>query len=132
MFINAAKKTIELSKTETAAAAKYGSDAYNDLQNARRDNPSFKVVTVIRKSNTKRDTYKGLTYDYMEAYIAKHDDEAGSTMAEFDNFLARSDEAKEALAEPCSYNEVKDWFLNRYPEIRAFHESRSKLLKKTA
>ena len=49
-------------------------------------------------------------------------------MKEYKNLRGLSDEAKEALAEPCSYNEIRAWFLNAYPAIAKFHEDRAKLL----
>jgi hypothetical protein len=48
---------------------------YKVLREARQDNPSFTVVVSKRTHNGK---YKGLDYDYMERYIAAHDDEEGS------------------------------------------------------
>ncbi len=50
MYINFEKKTIELSKTEMTNASRYGSQAYNDLMAARRDNPDFRIVEAkVRK-----------------------------------------------------------------------------------
>jgi hypothetical protein len=40
-----------------------------------------------------------------------------------------SQEAQDALAEPCSYNEMKNWFLKKYPAIADFHKMREDLLK---
>ena len=37
--------------------------------------------------------------------------------------------AQEALAEPCSYNEMKNWFLKKFTEIADFHKMREELLK---
>ena len=50
MFINEKKNAIELSKKEAAAAAKFGTREYKALQEARKDYPGFKVVTITRKS----------------------------------------------------------------------------------
>ena len=83
MFINEKKNAIELSKKEAAAAAKFGTREYKALQEARKDYPGFKVVTITRKSTVKKESYKGLTYAYMETYIQKHDDENKTIMAEY-------------------------------------------------
>ena len=72
-------------------------------------------------------SFKGLTYEYMEKYINVHDD-AEAKMKEYQNLRGLSDEAKAALAEPCSYIEIRAWFLKTYPEIAKFHENRAKLL----
>lgn len=128
MNINMKKNTIELTKKEAAAAAKFGTTEYKQLQEARRDNPSFKVVTISRKANTKKESYKGLTYGYMETYIQKHDDEEQSIMAEYLMLRGLTDEAEEALAVSFSYQEMKEWFLKKFPAIAEFHKKREALL----
>ena len=128
MFINEKKNAIELSKKEAKAAAKFGTTEYKQLQEARRDYPTFSVVTVTRKTTTKKNTYKGLTYEYMELYIQKHDDEEKSIMAEYMMLRGMTDEAEEALAESFTYLEMKDWFLKKFPAIAEFHKKRESLL----
>ena len=129
MTINMKKNAIEMTKKFAKAAAKFGSPEYKQLQEARRDNPTFSVVTVTRKTTTTKNTYKGLTYEYMEMYIEKHDDEDKSIMAEYLMLRGMTDEAEEALAESFSYLEMKDWFLAKFPAIKSFHEARAKLLE---
>ena len=128
MNINMKKNAIELTKKEAAAAAKFGTTEYKQLQEARRDNPGFKVVTISRKANTKKESYKGLTYGYMETYIQKHDDEENSIMAEYMMLRGLSEEAEEALAESFTYQEMKEWFLKKFPAIAEFHKKREALL----
>ena len=72
MTINENTRRIILSKKEMTAASRFGSDNYKALQEARRDYPGFTVTTITRKVNTQRETYKGLTYKYMEKYITAH------------------------------------------------------------
>ena len=62
MTINYSSRTIQMTKKFAKAAEKFGSDEYKNLQEARRDNPTFKIVVVSRKTSSKKDTYKGLTY----------------------------------------------------------------------
>ncbi|MCI7096261.1 MAG: hypothetical protein MR939_03580 [Clostridiales bacterium] len=128
MFINEKKHTIELSKKEAKAAAKFGTTEYKNLQEARKDYPTFSVATVSQKPAAKKNTYKGLTYDYMEMYIQMHDDEKKSIMAEYLMLRGLSDEAKENLVEAHSYIEMKKWFLNKFPAIREYHENCAKLV----
>lgn len=127
MTIRYTTNTIEMTKKFAKAAEKFGSDEYKSLQEAKRDNPTFKVVIVSRKATEKKDSYKGLTYEYMEKYIKTHDD-AEAKMNEYLNLRGLSEEAQDALAEPCSYNEIRAWFLKTYPAIAKFHEDRAKLL----
>ena len=122
MFINEKKMAIEMSKKFAAAARKFGTQQYRDLQEARRDYPNFKVVTVTRKATGCQDTYKGLTYKFMEDYIQKHDDAEQSIMAEYLTLRGKSDAAKENLVESYSYKEMKTWFLKTFPAIEEFHK----------
>ena len=85
-------------------------------------------MIVSRKTNTKVDTYKGLTYEYMENYIKKHDDAQMSIMNEYLTLRGKSDEAKEKLLNPHSYNEMKKWFLNKFSEIDEFRAKYDKLV----
>ena len=128
MKVNFNGHVIEMTAKFAKAAAKFGSDEYRELQEARKDYPDFKVVTVSRKTSSIKDTYKGLTYQYMETYITAHDDDNKSIMAEYEMLRGLSKEAKELLAEPCSYIEMKSWFLNKFPAIAAFHKKREELL----
>ena len=122
------KNAIEMTKKFAKAAAKFGTTEYKQLQEARRDYPTFSVKTVSQKPAAKKNTFKGLTYEYMELYIQKHDDEKKSVMTEYEMLRGLSDEAKEALAESFSYLEMREWFLAKFPEIAKFHETRAKLL----
>lgn len=130
MNVNVKTQTIEMTKKFSNAAAKFGTDEYKMLQEARRDYPNFKVVTVVRKSA--KPAYKGLTFSYMEKYIEKHDNEEKSIMAQFRLLRAEDEESLELGAEAVSYLEIKDWFLNTFPAIREYHENRAKLLGKIA
>jgi hypothetical protein len=132
MYINEKKMAIEMTKKFAAAARKFGTKQYRDLQEARRDYPNFKVVTVTRKATAKKNTFKGLTYEYMKMYIEKHDDDDKSIMAEYKMLRGLTDEAEEVLAESFTYLEMKDWFLKKFPAIASFHEARAKLLENKA
>ena len=127
-----ATRSIEVSKTFNTRASQYGTDEYKMLQEVRRDYPGFKVVVVAPRKATKsnKPSFKGLTYEYMEAYITKHDDENNSIMEEYMTLRGISDDAEEAFAESCTYYEIKTWFLNRYPAIAEFHKKREALLNK--
>lgn len=126
--INAKNRTIEINKATATAAAKFGTEAYKLLQEARRDNPGYRVVTVAKK--TAKPTFKGLTFDYMKKYIEKHDDAEKSIMAEYLFLRGESAEAKDVNADSASYGEIKDWFFETFPEIEKFHKDRETLLKK--
>ena len=128
MKINFKKQTVEMTKKFAKAAEKFGSNEYQQLQEARHDYPTFKVVIVSHKASSQKESYKGLTYSYMESYISTHDDEKKSIMAEYEMLRGLSAEAQEFLAEPCSYLEMKSWFLKKFPAIAEFHKKREALL----
>ena len=128
MKINYKNQTIEMSKKFAKAAEKFSSKEYKQLQEARRDYPNFEVATVTRKVSAQKESYKGLTYSYMENYIKTHDDEKKSIMTEYEMLRGMSAEAREVLAEPCSYIEMKAWFLKKFPAIAEFHKKREMLL----
>ena len=119
---------IEMTKKFAAAARKFGTKQYRDLQEARRDYPNFKVVTVTRKATSCQDTYKGLTYKFMEDYIQKHDDAEQSIMAEYLDLRGLSEEAKVNLMEPYTYGDMKKWFLKTFPAITDFHKQCDELV----
>ena len=109
-----------------ANASKFGSPEYNELKEARLDYPTFKVVTVVKKAA--RPKFKGLTYEYMEKYISKHDDEAQTIMSEYMVLRAQTEEAEEALAVSASYSDIKNWFFEKYPAGAQFHKTRAQML----
>ena len=119
--------TIEITKTFAQKASRVGSPEYFELLEVRHNFPKFKVVVNQTKS---KDSFKGLTYEYMKKYILAHDDEKGSIMAIFHelrgNVVSEDDELQ---AESLTYGEIKMWFLDTYPEIKNFHESRADRIK---
>ena len=130
--VNMKNRTIEMTKKFAAASSKFGTEVYKTLQEVRRDYPSYKVVTITRKaSKSDSSAFKGLTYEYMEKYIAGHDDEEKSIMLEYMMLRGESEEAEEAFAESASYQEIKDWFLDTFPAIAEFHKKREKMIEAT-
>ena len=127
MTINYTSMTIEMTKAESKAAGKFGTDAYKDLIAAMQQFPNYKILVATRAATKKSCDFKGLTYDYMEKYIQAHDEDQ-SIMKEYLMLRGLSNEAQEALADSCSYQETKKWFLGKFTEIAQFHENRQKLL----
>ena len=125
MTINSKKMTIEVTKAFTKRASKFNTKEYKDLQSVRRDYPNFEVVVRTTKAN--KNSYKGLTFEYMETYIKAHDDENNTIMKDFLDLRGLSDEAIEAMADSASYGEIKAWFFDQYPQIKKFHEKRENL-----
>ena len=143
LTINDRNRTIEMTKKFANAAKRYGSREYEDLQNARKDYPRYKVVTRSTKKNNNND-FKGLTFAYMERYIKDHSkdnskDSSKDNLLDFYTLCGRNKEGKKLMLdgkkmiEHASYREVKEWFLKTYPEIEKYPENVKNILnKKTA
>lgn len=107
MKINFASKTIEITKTFADKASHFGSEEYHALRTATCDLPDFEVA--IKVTAKPRRTYmKGLSYEFMESFIALNDED-GSIMQDF-----------QCLRQGCSYAEIKRWFFAKFPEVNNF------------
>lgn len=69
-FVNA---TITVNAAYAKKASNPFSAEYAQIQKVRADYPTFTVRTRSIKKNAAKDSYKGLTYDYMRAYIMSHE-----------------------------------------------------------
>ena len=123
MIINESARTISLTKKEMTAARHVDSLEYKKLQNVRRDYPGFTVITVSRKVKTQRETYKGLTYAYMERYIKAHDDEQETIWAEYMMYRGTPVKPTDALPVAYTYAQMKGWFLSKFEAVAKFYEN---------
>lgn len=128
MTINYITMTIEMTKAESKAAGKIGTAEFKNMLSLMQQFPNYKIQVATRAATKKSCDYKGLTFDYMEKYIASHDNESKSIMTEYEALRGKSDEAQAALADSCSYQEIKKWFLGKFSEIEKFHNMRQKIL----
>lgn len=116
--INHDNKTIVMDRTFAKFAENTRSDEYAHLQQVRRDYPDYAVTTRTIKRNSEKETYKGLTYEYMEEYILRHESEEKQleVIKEFHELRTISKCHKQGLRYPT----IKKWFLEKYPEIVDF------------
>ena len=121
--ISNATRSIELSKKFAVAAAKYGTEEYRMLQEARRDYPGYEVVEAAKKAKAAKDPYKKLDFDFMEKYILAHED-CEKNMTTYLDLRGKSKEAIENGAVSKSLPEIRSWFLSAYPQVAQFHEKR--------
>ena len=113
-----AEGIIELNTTFSKMMQNPLSDEYALLQKTRMENPTFTVRRRQIKKNPNKDTYKGLTYPYMEHYIRTHE-ESENVQKVLDQF----EELK--LIAQCHgkryrYSTIKKWFLAKYPDVAKF------------
>lgn len=80
--INHQNRVLVMDRTFAKAASFVGSNEYNLLQEARRDYPSYQVILRSIKKKEDKESYRGLTYKYMEDYIRSHAN-AAANMAEY-------------------------------------------------
>ena len=69
LFVNHVNRTIVMDRTFAKYAANTRTEEYAHLQQVRQDYPTYEVVQRHIKTNENKNTYKGLTYEYMEDYI---------------------------------------------------------------
>lgn len=127
MTINYEKKTIEMTKNESREAGNPTSAKFEELMKLRSIFPDFEII--IKKTSVKRDTYKGLDYDFMKKYIEDHDN-SDENLKEFYKLRGMNENGeREAQIEEHSYGEIKMWFLSTFPEIEKFNDETNKKLK---
>ena len=126
MRINHFNKEIEITVAEAKKAGAYGTAEYNALLNAQRDFPEY-PISIIKPKGRSTDHLKGLTFDYMAAYIAQY----GTEQLANEFKLLRGE--KGALGHlGAHYGETKKWFLAQFPEILSYREKIDEILRGVA
>ena len=111
--IDFTKNEIVMSRQFEKCASIAGSEEYRRLQLVRQDYPTFSVVRRSIKKAPSKQAYAGLTYSYMEAYIAGHD-QNGAIKKVYDELRLIG------ACHKVSYPTIKKWFLETYPEVAEF------------
>lgn len=113
--IDMEENLIIMNKTFAKKAQNTLSDEYHHLQKIRADYPEYRVVTREIKKAPHKESYKGLTYDYMERYILYRGtaEEVAENFAEYKEIRFQT----ECHSKGRRYPIMKQWFLNKYPEI---------------
>lgn len=116
--INHFEKKILISKTFEKAAMNPTSQEYKDLRKVQRNHPDYELAQRVIKKNPKKETYAGLTYEYMRDYIILHStpEEELAAVAEFDELILVSKCHSKAKRYPI----IKKWFLAKYPDADDF------------
>lgn len=113
-----AKREIVMDATFARNAENTMSPEYAHLQQVRKDYPAYTVVRRTIKRNANKESYKGLTYEYMETYIMSH----GTSETRIAN-LREFNEMRliaECHSKAFRYPVIKAWFLDKYPEVKNF------------
>ena len=113
-----AKREIVMDATFARNAENTMSPEYAHLQQVRKDYPAYTVVRRTIKRNANKESYKGLTYEFMETYIMSH----GTSETRIAN-LREFNEMRliaECHSKAFRYPVIKAWFLDMYPEVKNF------------
>ena len=118
LFVKHADRAIVMNTTFAKMSEDTRSDEYALLQKVKMENPGFSVCRRQIKSNPKKDTYKGLTYEYMKKYIKLHEtkEEAEKVIAYLEDQILIS----KCHGQRLRYPTIKKWFLAKYPEVAQF------------
>ena len=116
--VDLAKEQIIMDRTFAKKAEIVGSREYDILQNCRKCYPGFEVVRRKIKKNNSQKRYRGLTYEYMKDYIIYKEpqEQVLEVLEEFHDMRVKAACQSAAFRYPV----IKQWFLNRYPEIVQF------------
>lgn len=118
LTVKHADGVIEMNTTFAKMMQNPLSDEYALLQSVRRDNPGFAVRKRQIKTNPHKDTYKGLTYEYMKMYIKIH--ECKENVQEVLDYLDEQILISKCHGQRLRYPTIKKWFLAKYPEVAKF------------
>lgn len=114
LMLNHVERTIVMDKTFAKFAADTRSAEYAHLQQVRQDYPLYTVVQRHIRKNTKQEHYHGLTYAYMEDYIATHGSKEDRRIYDEMKLISQ------CHSKGFRYPTIKAWFLERFPEVKAF------------
>ncbi len=103
----------------------YGTQEYNRLQAARNDYPSYSVVRKTIKKNPKKESFDGLTYEYMEMYMDRYNVPA-EIRKQYEDLRFK------ANGHSIRYPIIKAWFLKTFPDMKDWGKTKEKLDAETA
>lgn len=112
-IIDHATKTIKITKDFAKRSGIIGSNEYHALVMFRRDFPDYEIRFRTAKVNKEKETYGGLTFEFMEKYLTSLNDPAAL------DGLKRVKEYYKG--QPAYYAKVKKWFLSNYKDYETFN-----------
>lgn len=135
VFINHAKKALEISKNFDKEASIFNSDCYNTLKAAKQDFPTYRVVV---KSSSKKNLESKIKMKDILYYVEKHSGKDSTEWKALEEL--RGDSAKELkeknkegrifeIEETASFFAIKKWFFETYPEIQKRFDERKKRIE---
>ena len=114
MNVMFAERVIELTKSEMSDAKVYGSEMYNMVMAARRDNPGFEI-RLAKVKRTKSD-FNNLKLKDIADYVEKHGTDEQKTHFAIISKRTIGDDGE--YCEPQPFFLIKKWFLESFPELK--------------
>lgn len=112
IMIDRVNHRICLSRDFERRAANAESEEYALLQSVVSQYPKYTLHSGVIRKKENKESYKGLTYLYMEDYISLYGSESD-----------REEYQKMRLLSQCHtvrYPAIKEWFLQKYPEVKQY------------
>ena len=119
------KQLLIMDREFSIKASLVGSQEYDILQTAKEQYYGFKIIRKRIKTNPKKESFNGLTYEYMEMYMDRY-----NTTAEIRKQY--EDLRFKAKAHSIRYPVIKKWFLQTFPEMKNWGKIKEELAAATA
>lgn len=106
------KKQIILSREFEKSLSNISSQEFKKFCELHETFPEFDIVRKTVNVKNKKESYKGLTYGYMERYIAVKGTRADRQEYDDMRLIAECHSKR--------FPVIKQWFLDKYPEVREY------------
>ena len=126
--INYERKTIEITNAFSKKAKVYNSEEYKELVDACQKFPTY-VLTIVenkRSNRNNKESYKGLTFDFMENYIKTHSENKEEDLKALRQMTGKVNDGE--LENKKCYPDIKKWFLAKFDELRVERENLNKAI----
>ena len=120
---------IVMDRTFAKNAENTMSEEYAHLQQVRRDYPKYAVMVKTIKKNHNKNTYRGLTYEYMYDYISTNKGLSPKEKESIADELSGMIQISKCQALQYRYPVIKKWFIDKFPEIKKFAETGVKIIE---
>ena len=120
--IDHAKRIIVMDRTFDKMSKNTMSKEYAHLQQVRKDYPLYDVIVRTIKTNHSKNTYRGLTYEYMYHYISTNKSLTPKEKETLSDKLSEMIQISKCQSLQYRYPVIKKWFLEKFPEIKQFAE----------
>lgn len=119
LTVDFANSRIVMDKAFAQKAKDTHSDEYAHLRQVRLDYPNYAVIVRTIKQNTNKETYKGLTYEYMFRFLKAYHGERDIKKLEKKIFISECHRIR--------YPKIKKWFLEEYPDVKDMWDENNEL-----